>query len=288
MSYIQRQISATIRLGTGNFGETGANTVNIPAGLHVSASINKVAAPSFSSAEIQIWGLSDLIMNTVSVLGKPLNYNRDNIISLFAGDAVNGMPLAYTGLIYSAYQNFEDSGNASLNISSSGYTVSQLAPAASTSFAGGADVATMLSGLALQMNLNLQNNGVTAQLTDHYSWGSPMSQIDDICHAAGVQRAIDGNNLIIWPMGGSISGTIPVIGPSTGMVGYPTWADKGIKVKSEYNPNLAVNGYVQIETSLARAAGKWQVYEILHELETENPGGPWFSTFSCQNTFKAS
>ena len=282
IQYVERAITPTLTLGQGNFGDiipsAGSNNVGSFPGLRCKASISKVGAPGFSTAEIDIWGLSESVMNAFSALGKPIQYTRNNIVTLQAGDAINGMSQVFSGTVQNAFQDFADSGAAAFHISAITALVDKTKPGKPLSFPQGADVATVMSGFAAQMNLTFTNDGVTTQLSPgSYFWGSPRDMAAQCAKNANILWTIDDNTLAIWPQTGVRNGPVPVIGPTTGLVGYPRWSSAGVILKSLYNPNLIMGGSLQLQTSLTRAQGVWRVMSLAHSLTSITPGGDWFS-----------
>ena len=88
---------------------------------------------------------------------------------------------------------------------------------------------------------------------------------------------VDDGVLAIWPPGGARSGSIPLISPQTGMVGYPTMNNIGPVVKTLYNPGIKFGSTVKIESRVRPACGIWQVTQLEHALESEVESGEWFS-----------
>jgi hypothetical protein len=81
-------------------------------------------------------------------------------------------------------------------------------------------------------------------------------------------------------MGVRNGGTVPLISPATGLVGYPTYSDMGITIKTLFNPFIRLAQLVTVESSLAFANGSWGAYYVRHELESQTPNGKWFTHFT--------
>ena len=79
----------------------------------------------------------------------------------------------------------------------------------------------------------------------------------------------------------SFKGAVDV---ATGMVGYPTYDGYGVNLRTLYNPSIRFGGRVKVETDVQQAAGEWVVACVAHHLESEKPGGAWFSTVRLNNT----
>src|SRR5690242_14120977 len=152
-------------------------------------------------------------------------------------------------------------------------------PVSPVSYQGGVDVATILSAIAKQMNppRTFENNGVSVILQNPYYPGNATQQIQEVCDAAGIFYSLDKDTLAIWPPGGARGGAIPLIGPDTGMVGYPTYTHNGIDLITIFNPNIQFGGKIQVQSSIKGANGIFNVGQMVHNLESQTPGCSWFT-----------
>ena len=69
--------------------------------------------------------------------------------------------------------------------------------------------------------------------------------------AAGIEWNCGENGTVaIWPKGGHRqTPTVPIISPRTGQVGYPAFAQLGIKVRTLFNPAIVHGSQIKIEGS---------------------------------------
>ena len=165
------------------------------------------------------------------------------------------------------------------------------------------------------MGWQVENNGVSVILRSAGGGGPSFSgtgreQILSAIKQAHIHGWMDSDpnaaNLVaIWPWDGNRNNSPPLISPETGMVGYPVWESNALRVKMLYNPNIAsaaiggpgsstvtggslgvmIGGTIQVQSSLPGAvSGIWQVFSVVHELDSNNPDGPWFTTARCINT----
>lgn len=279
-TFTRKAIDITFQLGTGTFGDTGSNTVTV-SGLRVVATITKVGGVASDQAYVRVYGLSPTIQGQLSSIGTPAYYMRNNVMAISPGDA-NGTSLAYQGLMYSAYQNFEHQPDTFLEVSCNTSWAGQLVPTAPLSVRGTGDVATMFQSIAQSQNLSFENNGVQVKLSNPYFAGTQKEQCDELAAAANVVWTSDGATLAIWPVGGSRGTAIPLISPETGMIGYPTRVgDQGIGFRTYYNPNIVFGGQIQMQSSYTQANGQWYVNRIVHDLTSQQHGGPWQTECEC-------
>ena len=99
------------------------------------------------------------------------------------------------------------------------------------------------------------NNGVLAKLENPYFEGNPIAQIQQCAHAAGIEIDFRLGAIYIWPQGGSIDDTIPLISPEHGLIGYPVFSNYGINFQCQYSDLILRGRKVQIETSLPNGSG---------------------------------
>lgn len=74
---------------------------------------------------------------------------------------------------------------------------------------------------------------------------------------------------------------VPLVSADTGMVGYPMFDGVYLTVRTLHNPAIIPGGSIRVESSRDRATGTWQVLSMAHRLESEKPGGAWFTTVRC-------
>lgn len=286
---VERSIELTITLGAvrqsaisaanpaPNFPGTNSNRVRL-SGLRTSIVIVKAGGKGLSMAQVRIYGMRDSVMNQISTLGVPIAYFlAQNDIVIEAGDKGSALSTVFEGGIQQAWADLDASPNVAFNIVAYVGLLSTVAPTAATSFTGVADVGVIMSSLATRAGLNFQNNGVTVKLSSPYFSGSLMDQIRACAENSGISYIIDNGTLYIWPYGTSRTGSRPIISPDTGLVGYPRYTSLGIDFTTLYNPSIGYGSEVELVTTLKPALGNWVVKKLTYELESEMPGGRWFT-----------
>lgn len=290
MAYTQKRIEVTFTLSP-NQDATGAistqptfegsdkNSVTLT-GYRVSASIVKAGGiASQGQLQLRVYGMSLALMNQLSTLGKTPIYVGKNIISVSAGDET-GVSLVFQGTISQGITDLSGAPESCFSVSAFSllYQAVQTIPA--TSFQGSVDAALILQGLATQMGLSFENNGVSVILNNPYFYGSALSQVRDCIQAAGIEwNQGDNGILAIWPQGGSRGGAIPLISPATGLIGYPYPSGNGLLgLRCEFNPQINFGAKIQVESSIKPAVGIWQICSLVHDIESETPGGAWFTS----------
>lgn len=280
MSLTRRHIDVEFKLGTGSFGQGGFDTVRV-SGLRASATIQKAGGVTLSNITLKVYGLTLDLMNQLTTLGKPLVDGRRNTVSVFAYSGSDAPALMFRGIIQQAWSDMASVPESVFNVVAISGLLDALAPVAPTSFQGQADVATIMGGFAAQMGVPLENSGVSTQLANPYFSGTVTAQAQACARAANCELLIDDTVLAIWPKDGARIGDQALISPTTGMVGYPIWTQNGLVVKSLLNTVVRCGSYINVDSIIVPARGRWYVYSLSHVLEAEQPGGQWFTQMEC-------
>jgi hypothetical protein len=277
MAFTKKQIDLTISLGTGQFGESGANTVTV-SGLRIKAEIQQFGGDAMPQVQLLVYGLPPEMINQLTTIG-PINsaVMYQNSVLIAAGDEGSALTTIYNGTIWQAWGDFNQLPNTALNIAAVGGLAASLKPIGASSYPGSADVGTIMQTLATTAGFGFVNNGVSVQLSNPYFPGTALSQIRECAQAANINFTIDTGVLQIWPKGAARNATIPVISPATGMVGYPTFSSNGLMLTTAFNPSVVIGGVIEVQSSLTPARGKWIATQIAHSLESETPDGQWFT-----------
>ncbi len=217
-------------------------------------------------------------MNAFSTDGLNALAVRGDMVTVSAGDLGGKIPQVFEGTIFAAYIDFSASPEISFNVSASTGYIDKIKPSSPNSYKGAVNVADTIKALAEQLGYKVRNNGVTATLSSPYIDGSAMDQIMSLIDQSGIAWAIENNEIAIWPSEGYRDDKIVAIGPTTGMIGYPSFTPTGIMVRTEYNPEVGIGRKVQVSSVIPKACGTWCVQKVDHELSTMQPGGPWYST----------
>lgn len=279
MAFTQKRIDLQLSLQNGSF-EGGGNSATL-SGLRVSCKIANAGAPGMGVAEVTVFGMPLTMMNQLSAVGTQYNVQGQNSITVQAGDAESTLSTVFQGTIFGAWVDAAAMPEVNFRIQAYAGLYAAVQPAAPTSFSStSVDVASAMQTLAGQMGFKFENNGVTTKLSNCYLWGSPRSQVQDLADQASIQWTIENNTLAIWPTGQTRSGAV-IISPSTGMIGYPTFSQSNVIVRTQFNSGLKIGGKVTIQSDLTPACGDWVVNNVNHDIDAQVPHGKWESTFQA-------
>ena len=279
-SFTKKKLDLTVTLGTGTFGAQVGSTVTL-SDLRMFADISAPCGESMGALHLRVFGLTQDMMNQLTVIGPINQLKLKNEVLLAAGDA-NGMSTAFKGTIYSAWADYSSAPEVPFNIIAYVGIGLLIKPVNASSYPGAANVADIMKKLADDAGLAFVNDGISIQLSNPYFPGTALQQIRACARASQINHKIENDTLTIWPKGRAISSAdVPLIAPETGMIGYPALSSQGMTVRTEYTPNVVMGGAVQVKSSLQMASGKFNVFNYVHNLSSEAPGGPWFTTIDC-------
>lgn len=288
MTFIRRKIELTFILGLGVFGESGEDTV-VVSGQRVYCTVLSNLGPRQGTANLRVYGLTRSLLNQLSSLNKVAQVQRKNRIIIKAGDDKAGLSVVFDGQIMLSQIDMAAYPNVALVVEAIGGALERLKVMEPISYPVSADAAVILSDLAYKMGMDFENGGVSVQLATPYYAGSLMEQAEACARDANIDMftttGSEGRTLmVITPKGVARGGLIPLISPETGLVGYPSYSSSlsGLSVKCVFNPQLRMQGLVQVSSDLQVANGQWRIFNIAHELESEVPGGQWFTHFDGQ------
>ena len=280
-SFTLKQLTVNITLASGTFSN-GSNSVSLT-GLRTEVTIDKDGHPSKNASKIKIFGMLEDDMNKLTTVAFKALAVKKNFIQVLAGDAENGMSVAFQGEITGAFANYKSPPNLVFQIEAMEGFYPSIKPCAPKSYKGGVAVATVMSSLASQMEVAFENNGVTAQVHSPYLTGSAMNQASMLAAAANIEFGVDNGTMFIAPRGAARKNTqvVPLISAETGMKEYPTFDKKGIKVETLYNPSVQLGGLIKVQSVVAVACGTWRVNGLKHHLSALHAGGPWLTTINA-------
>lgn len=307
MAFSKRMVTVTVRLAPDSktnqpttFTESGTDTVTLPP-LRTSVRIQNSGAPSGARASVQVWGMTPSLMNQLSTLGLAYNIVPKNVVTIAAGDEGAVPATVFSGTVIQAYASYDAMPDVPFFFECNSGVAEAVAPAAPSSFTGPTDVATIMTGLARQMNLGFENNGVNIKISNPYLPGNFKTQMQKIARDANINaEIINGNLLAIWPKGGNrTTTTVPIISKDTGMITAPAFTSQGIIVRTTFDPLISFGGLIKVRSTVLDAVTQaqknqnsdfktpadslWAVNKLDLALDSQVPKGQWMSTIHAFN-----
>lgn len=272
----KKHLRFIITMGTGKFGSSNNDTITME-GFRSTVDINKAGGMTMGALKARIYGVSQSDMNSVTTLQYRPDLWIKNTITVFAIDG-EVETMIFFGNIINAWGDYNGMPDVFLHIDARAAIDGSLNSIPPKSYKGPVEVVTVMSKIAEELGYSFENNGVNASLVDVYLPNTGIEQARDLARAANINLFIDDNVLAITPRNTPRKGDIPLISASTGLIGYPTFDGVGVNFRVMFNPGITFGGAIKLETDIERAAGEWYVNSISHRLESEKPGGAWFST----------
>lgn len=282
MAFEERTLQITFKIGLGNFGLAGFDTLTVE-GVRATARITNAGGAMKPSLDLIVYGLTLAQMNQLSTLGQRIDTQRRNVVLVLAGTVGGPLTNVFMGNITNAWIDAAGSPDVPLRVQAVTMGLESVQPVEPTSFAQEVAAEDVLAQLAQKIGWQFENNGVHVMLPISYFPRSPREQILAVIQHAGIAwNGGEGGVLAIWPRGGARAGSNPIVSPSTGMRGYPTFTQNGIKFQTLFNPDIRHGIRLQVKDSMfTNANGNWDVNRIDHSLSSQTPGGPWFSDVDC-------
>lgn len=272
------------------FPETNSNTITL-SGYRTKVRIQQAGGVMGANADVSIYGLPPSLMNSLLQAGPQFNLLQGNSILVSAGTAESGMTAVFGGTIYYSHGLYSNQPDVPLRLICIPGGIWQVAKVPPISYAGPTSVATMLNACAQTAGVQFENNGVSAQLSNPYYGGNLYDQIQRIADDAHVNaQFVDANTkLACWPIGGSRTSitSIPLISPTTGMIGYPDFQSNSyVVVKHLFNPQVKFGAQIQVKSSILQgpnSSGPWTVWQLNLALDSLVPKGEWSGSAWCYN-----
>lgn len=262
------------------FAENGKNEMTL-SGLRTSVTVVKAGGFAQGELNLRLFGLSLSLMNQLSTLGRLPMAGRNNTISVRAGDEGGVLSVVYSGTITHAWADFRGAPDVAFHILALAGMSAALTAAPPSSYPGAADVAVIIESIAKRAGYRFENHGVSVQLSNPYYPGSLLDQMKSCAEDAGIDFAVDDGAVIITPRGAPRGIQVPLVSAETGMIGYPEFTRSGIALSCIYNPNVRLLGLIDVKSILTPACGRWRIYSMAHQLDSEAPNGHWITSFSA-------
>lgn len=271
----KKQLRFVITLGTGKFGSSSNDQIVLQ-GFRAVADIDKSGGVQMSTLRAKVYGIRQDDINSITTLQWKPGTLIPNTVEVYA-IAGKVETLIYGGNIVNAWGDYQNAPDVFLHIQAQSAFFAQLKPVSPKSFKGSVDVASIMAQIAQDIGYSFENNGVNTKLTDVYLPNTGLEQAKDLARAANCDIYVDDKTIAITPRNTARKGSMPLISSVSGLVGYPTFDGVGVNFQTLFNPAVTFGGAVKLETIVKQAAGEWIVTSVAHHLESERPGGAWFS-----------
>lgn len=271
------RVTLTLKDGTETFTAQGDNRLT-STGLAISTAITYGNGAISPTAQITIYGLPLDRMNKLFRVQWNTMQSILNMVKVEVGEQGGQLTVAYEGNITFATVNMDGAPNVSLVITSQMAVVEKMRFSDPFIIAKNTeiDAAKVVEQLSQEMGYQFENYGVTHILTDTTLNGSNLEKIEKLAQMCDFDLYIEQGLIVICKKGQARSLKIPVISPTTGLIGYPAPDQRGIMFSCIYDPVVRFGGIVTIKNSLVNIANAdWRIYGLVATLEANIPQGKW-------------
>ncbi|WAX22799.1 hypothetical protein MAJJADAN_00037 [Pseudomonas phage Amjad_SA] len=280
-SFQRRRLRVTFQLATGSFLEAGDPDTVVLEDFRTEVEIDAPGGYEFATCRLRIYGVERFTMDRLTVINyQNLDFMRNSML-IEATDDAGQFTAIFFGEIYAAQPDFSGVPDVPFVAEARSGLIGSLSPAAANSFPGAQRVSAIMSRLARELGVALEDNGVTSTVTDMYLAGPPLTKVQTLANAARIQYWFvpEQGLLAIAPMGVGRRGTRVPYNFNTGLVGYPTKTHVGVAFTALFNPAAFHGGPILLESDVSACNGEWYIVSMSHRLSANMPGGPWFTHF---------
>ena len=212
-----------------------------------------------------------------------LRYASRNHMVIEAGERGGALSRVFSGNIMSAWADFNGAPDVEMKFEAMTGGYAALIAQSPVAASGTAKAAELCGQFARECGLSFVNQGVDVSVDNSVYSGSPLEKAQAVAKQVGADLIIDDDRMTLLPRGETLKGgSVAVLSPETGMIGYPTFTNNGITVKSFFNPSAQRGGQVKISSIVPRASGTWRITRVDHDLSAYDPrGGPWETTIEA-------
>ncbi len=274
----KKQLRFVITTGSDNpkLDELGSDQIVLQ-GYRATVTCENAGWVQMGELRCEIFGMSQSDMAAITSYPLRITEATRNKIVIYAIDGAQES-VVFAGNIVKAWPDYSRMPDVCFRIQAQAAYSAALQTVSPRSFKGSCDVADVMRQIANSMGFVFENSGVNIKLSDVYLANTNLEQARDLAKAAGIELNVEGNVLSIWPKGSYRNAMIPLVSVNTGMVGYPSYDGTFLRFDTLYNPSFITGGLIKVESENLQAEGQWQILKMGHRLESEKPGGAWFSS----------
>ena len=271
------KITLTLQGAEESFTAEGSNRIS-SSGLAISTVLNYGNGALAPTAEITAYGLPISTMNKLFRVQWNTMQSILNTVKIEAGEQGSELSVIYEGNITFATINLDAAPNVTLVITSQMAVVEKMQVVEPFIVEDGqtVDAASSIERLTKEMGYEFQNFGASHQLVSTTINGSRLDQIRAIADMCDFDLYIEQKLIVICKRNGDREIKIPILSPSTSLIGYPKPDTRGVSFSCIYNPMVRFGGVVTIKDSIIEINnGDWRVYGMVATLEANIPQGKW-------------
>lgn len=277
-----KDIRTSIALAQGDF-EGGGNEIILPQ-VPIRLTVTKTGGKELPKLSADVNNLSLDLMQKLTVLAFRQLQTYNNVIKIEAGERGQEPDLVFQGEISTAAPNFSTDGTVTFHVEASSGFYPMQKSVAPVSVNTDTTIESLFKQFADEAGYGLENNGVTGSVKNCVFTGTPVQKAQQLAKQTGVDFLIDDNQFVILPSYlDSREGTTPLLNAQSGLLGYPSFTNDGIKCACLFSPLLKIGGLVKIESIVPKASGVWRITKLTHSLEAYSPAaGEWKTNIEAE------
>lgn len=281
-SFLRRRIRVTFQLATGSFNKDGEPDTVVLEDFRCRVEISAQGGYDFAHCNARIYGIEKETMDRLTVINFTSFDFMRNVVTIEATDNEGQFVKIFTGDIYQSSPDYNAAPDVPFIVEARSGLIGSLAKSNARSFPGACKVKDIMKVLAAELNLELENNGVESTLTDQYLGGTALQKVQRVAVNANIQYWYlpEEGVLAIAPMGYPREKYPAIkVNASTGLVKWPVKRHVGIEFTALFSPQILHGGKILMESSVPNCNGEWYIVSMNHHLDSEMPGGAWFTDF---------
>lgn len=280
-SFQRRRLRVTFQLATGTFSKAGDPDTIVLEDFRTKVEIHAPGGYEFAQCKVMVYGIDKQVMDRMTVINyQNLDFMR-NMVKVEATDANGLFSTIFLGVVLQSFPQYEGAPDVPFFVEARSGMIGSLQKSSAKSYPGAQKVSVIMSELAKELNLTLENNGVDSTLTDQYLSGTPFQKVQAVASAARIQywSSPEEGVLAIAPMSSPRKSDPVTYNVDTGLVGWPKKLHVGIAYTALFLPQIYHGGRIKMESSVPACNGEWYIIGMSHRLEAMAPGGAWFTDF---------
>lgn len=282
-SFQRRNLRFTFQLATGTFIKEGSPDNLVIDGFRAQVEIDAPGGYEFATCRVRIFGLERFVMERLTVINyQNLDYMR-NSIQIEATDDDGKFSSIFLGEIYIAQADYSGAPDVGFVIEARAGLIGSLSVSPSASYPGPQKVSAIMARLAEELKVTLENNGVESTVTDMSMVGSPLHKVQILAETARIQYWYlpEEGILAIAPRGAARTSEPVLYDFTNGVVGWPSKVHNGIIFTALFKSSMFHGCKIIMESEVSSCNGEWYIISMSHRLDSETPGGAWFTHFTA-------
>lgn len=249
-------------------------------GLNITVRINKSSDSKQNTCEVTI---SNLLTETIDYLvteTSPWNPNKKpKVLTVLAGRQSTGVERIFLGDIISSTPTPPPNRTLVIKAQTLENTKYKWASIASAKTIQLSELCRKVAdsfGIRLRMEAN-------DKTVSNYCFNGPLAkQVNKLEMVGDIDVYVDDDHLVVKNLGKALLGQSRVVSMQTGMVGVPMLTEKGVRVRTLYDPMYKVGMALDIQSEINKAAnGQYVVFNMSYLLA--NRGPDWYIDQDCNN-----